>query len=199
MDNNQPTESKSPVFETVKRKGRRPKLEYLIKYQPQVYERILMFIERGAYDYIAAEAFGVTQETFARWLSRGRVAKDGIYRQFFEDVTTAKARARVLAEIQVRAEDPKFFLVNGPGKSQPGRPGWTNVPDHHDSTLSVSTGNPRKEEVSNADLSKTLTVLQELGLVPPISSPENSATDTYVSPSENNQHLLPSPPSESKE
>lgn len=159
---------REPLFRTVKFGGRRPKLERLIKYDPQSYEKILMFIERGAYDYIAAEAFGVTQKTFISWMNKGEKAKDGIYRKFFLDVMQAKARARVLAEMQVRAEDPKFFLLNGPGKTLPNRPGWTNERDvagDQERLMRAQLNPGRKEEVSNADLAKTLEVMSELGFL----------------------------------
>lgn len=88
---------------------------------------IYSWVRQGAYPYAAAEAAGLTKESFDEWMRRGRQKKQGRgrWREFFMGVTAAAAQARILAEIEVRKNDPKFWLKNGPGKEAPQRPGWT--------------------------------------------------------------------------
>ena len=38
----------------------------------------------------------------------------------------ARAQARAAAEIEVRRDNPAFWLRVGPGRSRPGAPGWTD-------------------------------------------------------------------------
>jgi hypothetical protein len=38
----------------------------------------------------------------------------------------ARAQARLKAEMDTRAKSPRDWLRLGPGREQPGRPGWTN-------------------------------------------------------------------------
>ena len=75
-------------------------------------------IRLGAYDRIAAQSLGVTPETFCRWMKRGRTERTGIYAQFFQDVSQAKAQARVEAEMKVFRDNPEFWLRCGPGRTE---------------------------------------------------------------------------------
>jgi hypothetical protein len=59
-------------------------------------------------------------------MTRGRIERDGIYRQFRQDVLGAQAEARATAEIQVYRENPLAWLGYGPGRSKPEVPGWTD-------------------------------------------------------------------------
>lgn len=110
--------------------------------QPQLQADIVDLIKRGAYDYQAAEACGISQRTFQRWIKWGTEESDRIeagqgepypseekacYYHFAKAIQRARAYARVDAEIKVATADPKFWLRNGPGRTRPGRPGWTET------------------------------------------------------------------------
>jgi hypothetical protein len=43
-------------------------------------------------------------------------------------VQEAKAQARLKAEVEARAKDPRFWLKNGPGKDPVDAPGWGPIP-----------------------------------------------------------------------
>ena len=157
-------------------RGRKPRVLHLMKYQPEVYKQILTFIRGGAYDYIAAEAAGVTSETWARWLARGAEARHGTpLRQFHDDVMQARAQARAMKEIEVAREDPKFWLRCGPGKTRQGRDGWTeNVaivgdamadPISHEEHVEIE-GHMRLtvDDAPVSDLAQALLILQQYGL-----------------------------------
>lgn len=131
--------------------GRRTKLT------PEVHTGIVAYIRGGAFDYIAAEAMGIGQRTFYRWMELGE-GGNRTYRQFWQDVRQARAQARVAAEVEVRKADPFKWLRYGPGREREGEPGWTetsqqehsgalqiqvvyeNPPQPPDATFDPSTG-----------------------------------------------------------
>lgn len=96
-------------------------------------EKICRYIRAGAYDWVSAQACGITPQTFYGWLRRGQKRADEPYRSFFVEVRTARAEARVLAEAEVRRDSPFNWLRYGPGRERPGEPGWT---DSHDVNVS---------------------------------------------------------------
>jgi hypothetical protein len=127
-DTQDPSTPPQLAFPQAKLRGRRPKIGQL---HPSVKARMLQFLRLGAYDYVAAEALGIVIETFTAWMDAGRECRDkgidNVYSRFFLEVVQAKAEGRLLAEIQVRNESPQAWLKNGPGRTKPGRPGWTET------------------------------------------------------------------------
>jgi hypothetical protein len=94
---------------------------------PEIEQRILSFIRAGGFPWVAAEGAGIPRKVFRLWLRRGK--KRGarkLYRRFYQSVIEARAQARLTAELETRKKDPRFWLVRGPGREQPGAPGWTN-------------------------------------------------------------------------
>jgi hypothetical protein len=57
-------------------------------------------------------------------MERGRAGR-GRFRQFRQSVLAARAQTRVLAEVEVRRDDPLSWLLVGPGRERPGEPGWS--------------------------------------------------------------------------
>jgi hypothetical protein len=89
---------------------------------------ILAFVRAGSYPAVAAEAAGITQETFRHWMDLGakrRATKR--YRAFRAAVIQAAAQARVAEELAVYANDPKTWLTKGPGRETQDTPGWSGV------------------------------------------------------------------------
>jgi hypothetical protein len=95
------------------------------KLTPELQRDIVAFITSGSFDYIAAEAVGISRATFYRWYNAGSKAASQ-YAPFRTAVDTARARARVVAENRVFKEKPDVWLRLGPGRDRPGRPGWTS-------------------------------------------------------------------------
>ena len=83
---------------------------------PQLQAKICKFIADGATDHRAARASGVSRDTFYDWLERGRGLgtrrKGQIFVQFVHAVEEARAHAIVAAEIQVKKQDPKWYLTH---------------------------------------------------------------------------------------
>ena len=125
------------------RRIRHCKLHRLIVDQPEVYQRFLATIRVGCFDWVAAESIRISYASLNNWMKRGSATKKKtIYRKFYLDVMQAQAQARLTTEIQVRKDNPEFWLRNGPGKSKPGRPGWTEttVVEHGEQPLQVNVG-----------------------------------------------------------
>lgn len=103
--------------------GRRP----LLIRDKALQDRIVTYIRAGAYDYVAAEACGVPMGTFYRWLQQGEATgAPKVYRDFHDAVRQAQQEARVTAEAAVKAAEPWKWLRYGPGKTKPGRDGWSD-------------------------------------------------------------------------
>ena len=100
--------------------GRRTKLT------PEVESIILERIEKGAFDYIAAQAAGIERRTFTAWVRRGERTTDEPFRSFSYKVKEARACARAVAESEVYAKQPFNWLRYGPGRERPDEPGWTD-------------------------------------------------------------------------
>lgn len=100
--------------------GRRPRLTVgLIK-------DIASRVQLGAFPHVAAEAAGVPAELFHQWMEWGSgPGARQPYRDLAERVRHAHGYARCDAEIALRHNDPKAWLLNGPGKDSDSLPGWT--------------------------------------------------------------------------
>jgi len=131
------------------------------------YHEFLERIRLGCYDYIAAQSLGICPETLYRWIRQGREAESGIYRQFYLDVMEAQGEARRLAELQVFAGDPKFWLVRGPGKRA-----WSErVEIEAEIQARVEDLDSSQEEDASPleNLALALKMAQEYGLLPSFS------------------------------
>ena len=92
---------------------------------PERHKSIVAAIRAGSYDWIAAEANGIDRQTFKLWMRKGQRQKREPYLSFVKDVKTARAQARLSAEIEVRKDQPFNWLRFGPGRERDGEEGWT--------------------------------------------------------------------------
>jgi hypothetical protein len=102
---------------------------------PELEARICADIERGAFDYVAAEANGVGRDTFREWLARGegrdpKRPSSARFAAFAAAVREARSKARLRREVAVAADDPLAWLMKGPGRERPGEPGWAAMQRH---------------------------------------------------------------------
>lgn len=167
----EPAQTRKSLFANMYEGGKKTKLAKFFEVNQDTYKKILMFIEQGCYDYVAAEAMGITADTWYKWLRIGeeqyRDGRRSYYARFFVDVRTAQSRSRLLAEIEVKREDPRFWLTRGPGKSRPGRPGWTetvHIGGDEGAPLEVR-GQENVTPSSIGDLAATLVVMEQLGFI----------------------------------
>ena len=92
---------------------------------PERHKAIVAAIRAGSFDWVAAEANGITRETLRLWLRKGERDKRKPYVAFSDDVRAARAQARLSAEIEVRRDQPFNWLRYGPGRERDGEAGWT--------------------------------------------------------------------------
>jgi len=92
---------------------------------PERHKSIVAAIRAGSFDWIAAEANGISRETFRVWMRKGERDKRKPYVVFAADVRAARAQARLSAEIEVRRDQPFNWLRFGPGRERDGEEGWT--------------------------------------------------------------------------
>lgn len=77
---------------------------------PEIQAKIVEVLVAGNYREIAAHAAGVPLRTMSRWLSQGKKATSGIYREFWRAVLTAEQDAEirmVKAVVDGAGQDPK--------------------------------------------------------------------------------------------
>src|SRR5262249_52469674 len=83
-------------------------------------------IKAGAFEHVAVESLGIPWELYQRWLKRGEGPKaQEPFLALHRAVRQAKAHARLMAEVQMRTDNPKVWLTQGPGKETDALPGWT--------------------------------------------------------------------------
>lgn len=79
------------------------------KLTKDVEEMIVSAIRVGNYAVVAAQAAGVTESTFYRWLDRGEKQQRGKYCEFRESIKRAEAEAQVYAVAIVRRQMPESW------------------------------------------------------------------------------------------
>lgn len=97
-----------------------------IRLTAELGQQIVTAIRAGGYPHVAAEAFGVPKDDFDDWLKRGNAPNAWEpYRTFARDVRQAFAQARLRAEVAGFENDPKAWLIHGPGRESEQQPGWS--------------------------------------------------------------------------
>jgi len=72
------------------------------KLTPEIQSKIVDAVKIGNYPEVAAQAAGVGERTYYRWMEKGEEASSGIYRQFWQAIKEASAVGEVLAVESVR-------------------------------------------------------------------------------------------------
>lgn len=105
---------------------------------PETHRAIVAAIRAGSYDWIAAQANGVDRNTFMAWMRRGERERVEPYLSFRNEVQTARAQARLSAEIEVKRDQPFNWLRFGPGREREDAPGWTESKEvRHSGSLAI--------------------------------------------------------------
>lgn len=103
------------------RRGAPPKID------PVITEMICRAVINGWEPRVAAEAAGISAETYRNWIKKGSTAKKGSYRDFFLAVTKSAALARGQAASTVYLTEPRQWLRHV-HRDRPGEPGWSDTP-----------------------------------------------------------------------
>jgi len=80
------------------------------KLTPELQEQICKYISIGVPNKVAAQACGIDERTFYRWIEKGNAQERGIYRQFCQAVKKAESEsiARDVAIIGKAAHEGKW-------------------------------------------------------------------------------------------
>jgi len=62
-----------------------------------VYETLVKHVREGAFDWVAAEAAGISQSAFYSWMKRGKLAEKGQREEAYVRLRGAVRQARALA------------------------------------------------------------------------------------------------------
>lgn len=132
------------------------------------YNKLLVWIQGGAYPHVAAKTFGIRVNQWRTWLTRGEKAREGsMYRRLYDDVMIASASARALCETVVKKQAPHVWLTKGPGQDEDGMPGWNdkvsielNGSQTIEHTGAVSVGDAPMTELKKLE---ALLVMEEMG------------------------------------
>jgi hypothetical protein len=113
-------------------------------------------IQAGAFDYVACEAAGIHQASFYQWLiDAEQPDANPLKVEFSESIATARAAARLDAEHRVFTEKPDVWLLRGPGRERPGRPGWATENTVHvnagDTVIQLTWAKASDENATNPD------------------------------------------------
>ena len=150
----------------VNKGGRPSKLDQLLKDRER-YEQMLQYFRLGATVTSVCGVLGIAPTTFANWMSQGRDAVKGKFREFYWDIVGAIGHASVMVEAQIKINNPMQWLKNGPRRLLGDE--WRDDPDkliHIDADVQhdhvVYDG---RAPASDEDLAAALTELKNAGLL----------------------------------
>lgn len=116
--------------------------------------QIASYIRAGCYPHVAAEASGVSQAQFERWMKRGQARNAAApFAGFAVEIRTATAQARMAAEARAFRENPRAWLEHGPGREMPGDPGWSGA------VRAPTTGADEFNPLAHPDVMQLLTII----------------------------------------
>lgn len=69
---------------------------------PDIHRQLKEVVSVGVPIIDACAYVGITERTFYNWMRRGEQSKDGVFFQFFQDITRARVTARVGAVTTIR-------------------------------------------------------------------------------------------------
>lgn len=112
--------TRKPLPELPQRRGRSCLLVEIIKYNPQLYARMIALITFKSSANLAAMKVGINESTFWDWSYRGKAdaerGEDTYFSRFNEDIRRAAASAAIDAEMQVNEKSPERYLQHGLGR-----------------------------------------------------------------------------------
>jgi hypothetical protein len=156
-----------------KRRGRPPGS---ISLTNGIENTILTFIRAGVFDHVAAEAAGISVRTFHDWIARGEGRhptrpRSARLRKFSENVSRARAEARLDAEVRVHRTNPVYWLSRA-ARTKPGKEGWSEPHTAHPGTDGLG---PPFDGTGSTDTIEELTrVIRELLMAGEITVPQCS-------------------------
>jgi len=88
-------------------------------------EQIASGVRAGGYPHVSAQAWGVPKAKFDEWIAKGAKGR-GKCGLLATTMNQAHAQARLRSEMSISREEARIWLEHGPGRDQPGNPGWSS-------------------------------------------------------------------------
>jgi len=86
---------------------------------PEITQMISSYLQAGGTPAIAAQAAGISEQTFNQWVAKGKTTKaPKALKAFYKAVEQAHAQARLRAEIAAFNDKPLEWLKSGPCKGE---------------------------------------------------------------------------------
>lgn len=136
------------------------------------YQEMIGLIRLGAFPQQAAIAVGISVRSFNEWIRRGCIDleanEESIYSCLVIDVNRAHAKARIQAEVKVKADSPLQWLKYA-AKTTAVEAGWSDDAREVHVTHEGEVQHPVSIELQQQrveDMSSAIQLLQGLGLDP---------------------------------
>ena len=86
---------------------------------PEITQLISSYLQAGGTPAVAAQAAGISEQTFNHWLAKGKTTRaPKALKAFYHAVEQAHAQARLRAEIAAFNDKPLEWLKSGPCKGE---------------------------------------------------------------------------------
>ena len=86
---------------------------------PEITQMISSYLQAGGTPAIAAQAAGISEQTFNQWVAKGKTTRaPKAFKAFYRAVEQAHAQARLRAEIAAFNDKPLEWLKSGPCKGE---------------------------------------------------------------------------------
>ena len=99
---------------------------------PEITNTITSYLQAGGTPAIAAQASGISEQTFNHWVTKGKTSRaPKALKAFYKAVEQAHAQARLRAEIAAFNDKPLEWLKSGPctGEVEWGKRGSVKKPE----------------------------------------------------------------------
>ncbi len=142
-------------------------------------------IRLGATARIASIALGIDQDTYHKWMQRGKIERETPYRVFY--IGTMQAMSQSMGEVENRLakKDPKHWLANSPQARLLGNDDWRDNP----TTKIEKTTNDNKLSVNVINFQGALSALVNSGI--DLNNIESTTSDKMLSALESDNRLSP--------
>jgi hypothetical protein len=86
---------------------------------PEITQMISSYLQAGGTPAVAAQAAGISEQTFNQWVAKGKTTRaPKALKAFYKAVEQAHAQARLRAEIAAFNDKPLEWLKSGPCKGE---------------------------------------------------------------------------------
>ena len=86
---------------------------------PEITQMISSYLQAGGTPEVAAQAAGISEQTFNQWVAKGKTTRaPKAFKAFYRAVEQAHAQARLRAEIAAFNDKPLEWLKSGPCKGE---------------------------------------------------------------------------------